>query len=324
MTPALRQPLALCAVLALAVIVVPTLRAQSSPSQESPSSPSPQQPTHVQPGQLAQSTLPKPFVSPPRPPAPPPLTATSLSDAAAKIAGALADFHARRVAILDFAIPQSVAWNRPGQKLADEFRADLTAAAPTVEQLSREDTLKYMKHFDLMQQDLPIPGVASYVFEHSNIDAWVVAGITLTGNDAIELAFTVHASDPRGTSANLTLPMNVAPELAALAAPSPNGEFASIPTAGTDGNTSPVCLYCPIAEYSDDAVKAQIQGTTLLKATIGTDGRAHDVRVTKRLPFGLSEIAVKSVDGWKFAPAKDRDGNPVAVRQTIEVQFHLY
>jgi TonB family protein len=54
------------------------------------------------------------------------------------------------------------------------------------------------------------------------------------------------------------------------------------------------------------------------------DGRAADIKVVKRAPFGLANAAVETIQQWKFEPAKDPDGRPVAVRQMIEVTFHLY
>ncbi|MGD0305773.1 MAG: hypothetical protein ABSC71_13180 [Candidatus Acidiferrales bacterium] len=123
------------------------------------------QPVHVQPGQLAQSTLPKPVRLPPTPRAPAPVTiaATSLSDAATKIATALDEFNATNVAVLDFARPQVAEWNRVGLQLAADFRADLATSAPGIKQMRRDDMLKYQKHSGLPQEDLALHGMPTYV-----------------------------------------------------------------------------------------------------------------------------------------------------------------
>ncbi|MGA8034458.1 MAG: energy transducer TonB [Candidatus Acidiferrales bacterium] len=102
------------------------------------------------------------------------------------------------------------------------------------------------------------------------------------------------------------------------------GTGGGTPTAGTGGYGSPVCLYCPQAEYSDEAVKAKYQGTVLLVATITPDGKATDIQVVKGMGLGLDEKAIAAVRTWRFTPARGPDGRPAAVRQTIEVQFHLY
>ncbi|MGH9689619.1 MAG: energy transducer TonB [Candidatus Acidiferrales bacterium] len=96
------------------------------------------------------------------------------------------------------------------------------------------------------------------------------------------------------------------------------------PDAGTGGYGMPACLYCPQPQFSDEAVKAKYQGTVLLFAIITADGRATDIRVTKSLGLGLDEKAVEAVRTWRFRPAAGPDGKPAAVRQMIEVTFHLY
>ena len=103
----------------------------------------------------------------------------------------------------------------------------------------------------------------------------------------------------------------------------PYGAGASGPPAGIGGYGSPACLYCPTAQYSDEAVKAKYQGMVLVAALITADGRATQIRVVKGLGLGLDENAVAAVKTWRFRPAIGPDGKPAAVLQTIEVEFRL-
>lgn len=296
-----------------------------APVQAQQEQPVESQTQHVQPGQLAQSTLPKPTKLVTRSPkSVPAIEAASLSDAAAKIALALADFKAQRVAVLDFAIPQEPEWNRAGQKLAADFRADLGVAAPNVEQLSREDVAKYMKRFDLAQEDLPIPGVAAYMMERSIVNAWVAAEIKRNGDSAIVLAFTAHVVDRHGASINVDLPMTVTPALAALVDPPAPAPMHGLSVVNTVGHTGPACEYCPQTEYTAEAVKAQLQGTVFLLVTIEPSGSAGEIHVVRGLPFGLSQAAADSIRNWRFKPAFGPDGKPVEVAQTVEVTFRLF
>jgi len=97
------------------------------------------------------------------------------------------------------------------------------------------------------------------------------------------------------------------------------------PQAGQNGYGEPVCLYCPIPQYSDTGFKLKIQGMVLLSVVIGVDGRAHSIRVVKGLGYGLDQEAVKSVrDVYRFKPALGPTGQPAPVRMLIEVDFHLY
>ena len=94
--------------------------------------------------------------------------------------------------------------------------------------------------------------------------------------------------------------------------------------AGTGGYGYPACLYCPQAQYSDEAVKAKYQGTVEIIAIITPDGRATEIRVLKGVGLGLDEKAIEAVRTWRFRPALGPNGKPAPVRQIIEVTFHLY
>jgi TonB family protein len=60
----------------------------------------------------------------------------------------------------------------------------------------------------------------------------------------------------------------------------------------------------------------------VLNVVIGADGQVHQATVARSLGFGLDEEAVEAVIGWQFNPGK-KDGVPVAVSATIEVNFRL-
>lgn len=95
--------------------------------------------------------------------------------------------------------------------------------------------------------------------------------------------------------------------------------------AGKNGYTTPQCIHCPDPEYSEEALRAKIQGEVALDVVIGTDGRAHNIRVTKSLGHGLDEEAIHEArDVWRFKPALGPDGKPAAVRILVEIHFHVY
>jgi TonB family protein len=94
--------------------------------------------------------------------------------------------------------------------------------------------------------------------------------------------------------------------------------------AGVNGVGVPICLYCPIPQYSDEARKAKYQGTVVLQVTITPDGRAINISVVKGPGLGLEEKAIEAVKGWKFKPAVGPNGKVVATIVPIEVTFRLY
>ena len=90
------------------------------------------------------------------------------------------------------------------------------------------------------------------------------------------------------------------------------------------GNVSaPVCIYCPLPEYSEEGRKAKYQGLVVLWAVVDENGRVRDIRVQKGLGLGLDEEAIRAAQNWRFKPA-ERFGKPVPVAMAIEVRFNLY
>ncbi|HWQ55014.1 MAG TPA: TonB family protein [Bryobacteraceae bacterium] len=90
-----------------------------------------------------------------------------------------------------------------------------------------------------------------------------------------------------------------------------------------DGVNPPKLLLKTEPQYSDEARAAKVQGAVVLYAEIGPDGMARNVQVIRPLGLGLEEQAVRAVQQWRFAPGT-RDGAPVTVAATIEVNFRLF
>jgi protein TonB len=78
----------------------------------------------------------------------------------------------------------------------------------------------------------------------------------------------------------------------------------------------------PAPKYPDVATRARVHGTVILELVIDRNGRVVRGRVLKPLPFGLDQAAVEAVRDWRYRPARDGNGNPVAsiVNVTIEMQ----
>lgn len=74
--------------------------------------------------------------------------------------------------------------------------------------------------------------------------------------------------------------------------------------------------------YSEEARIAKYQRTALLSVEIGPDGLARNITVVRALGFGLNKKAIEAIGQWRFKPGV-KDGQPVTVAATIEVNFRL-
>jgi TonB family protein len=88
------------------------------------------------------------------------------------------------------------------------------------------------------------------------------------------------------------------------------------------GVSAPIATFSPEPEYSEEARKAKYSGTVVLQLVVDPTGKARDIRVVRSLGLGLDEKAIEAVNKWKFRPGV-KNGQPVSVQATIEVNFRL-
>jgi len=88
------------------------------------------------------------------------------------------------------------------------------------------------------------------------------------------------------------------------------------------GGSSPAVVFKVEPEYSEEARKAKFQGTVVLQLVVDEKGMPRDIRVSRPLGMGLDQKAIEAVAKWRFRPGL-KDGKPVAVIATIEVNFRL-
>jgi periplasmic protein TonB len=88
------------------------------------------------------------------------------------------------------------------------------------------------------------------------------------------------------------------------------------------GVSAPAVLAKVEPEYSEEARKAKFQGTVMLYIEVDENGKPKNLRVVRPLGLGLDEKAIEAVSKWKFRPGF-KDGKPVTVAATVEVNFRL-
>lgn len=78
----------------------------------------------------------------------------------------------------------------------------------------------------------------------------------------------------------------------------------------------------PEPRYTRDARRVGVQGNVILRVLLLGDGKLDRVRVVKRLPYGLTENAIRAACEIQFKPAM-KDGKPVAQWVALEYGFRL-
>jgi protein TonB len=74
--------------------------------------------------------------------------------------------------------------------------------------------------------------------------------------------------------------------------------------------------------YPDIAREAGVDGTVLVQALVGKDGKVKDARIQKPIPM-LNDAALAAVKQWVFKPALSNN-KPVAVWVAVPVRFSLH
>jgi TonB family protein len=74
--------------------------------------------------------------------------------------------------------------------------------------------------------------------------------------------------------------------------------------------------------YTPQARSARRKGTVTLSCVVGSDGRAHKVRLLRGLGLGLDENAIRVFSFWRFDPARQSD-KTVATETKVEMHFDI-
>ena len=81
-------------------------------------------------------------------------------------------------------------------------------------------------------------------------------------------------------------------------------------------------LVRPEPKYTEEARRVGVQGVVILKLLLSADAQIDRIRVVRRLPYGLTESAIRAACGIKFNPAL-KDGQKVPEWRNLEYGFSL-
>ena len=89
------------------------------------------------------------------------------------------------------------------------------------------------------------------------------------------------------------------------------------------GVSNPKVIHYVDPKYTKEARKAHLQGVVVLSVVVGADGVPREIKVRRSLGMGLDEEAIKALNKWRYRPSM-KDGQPVAVMITVEMNFRLW
>jgi periplasmic protein TonB len=89
------------------------------------------------------------------------------------------------------------------------------------------------------------------------------------------------------------------------------------------GVSAPQLVHSVDPDFTDDARRANYQGTVSIELIVDSVGNPQDIRIVHHLGMGLDQKAIEAVRQYKFRPAMYQ-GHPVSVQMVINVDFHLH
>jgi periplasmic protein TonB len=89
------------------------------------------------------------------------------------------------------------------------------------------------------------------------------------------------------------------------------------------GVSAPQVVHSVQPEFTEEARRANYEGTVSIQLIVDSQGMPQDIRVTRHLGMGLDQKAIDAVRQYRFRPAIYQ-GHPVSVQMVIEVDFHLH
>jgi TonB family protein len=245
---------------------------------------------------------------------------------AAQVAHGLSHFKGKQVIVFDF-IDSSGRLTALGQYLADNFSAALAKSTTLFQVMDRSKIRGFLEDRELQRVIIaPNTEMAIWIGQELGVKA-VIVGKTFVEHDNLTVELDVYQVDSATHFKNFSANFPITNDMRSLMGKT-LGDVTTfdqnVRDAKSSGYTFPKCIHCPLAIYSKEAADKKFQGTVILEAIIGVDGRAHQIIVKKGMLYGLTDEAIRAVSQWTFKPALNPNGDPAPVRQTIEVTFHLY
>lgn len=245
---------------------------------------------------------------------------------ATREAEAIAKAKRKSVVVLDFFGPGEKV-TELGETFSDAFSMALANSSHKFTMVARSRIRERLEQKRMIFANINNLDVVLWMARELKIDCVVFGRIFATG-DRIDVDVVSFRVDSGKEIAHHKVAYSISKQMQDLM--NNTSDSLALPVIPTQyppqktGYTLPKCIRCPQAGFTDEAVNNRIQGTVVLSVVVNPDGTVKDIAVVKSLPYGLTQTAVETVMNWVLKPEITPDGTAVAVRQVVEVSFHLY
>jgi TonB family protein len=242
---------------------------------------------------------------------------------ARRLADALVHSKQKSVIVFDFWGPDQTL-TALGQNFAQSLSTALATAPVPLEVLDRSGIATACLRHGLLPANTHDTSIETWIGQDLGAKAMVLGELSVE-DDKLVVQITAYKTEDQKWIAGFKQTSVITSDMRVLMAQ--ELESFAVKTAPVQPSSSrysyPKCISCPPAEYDRRAADKGLEGTVTLNVIVGTNGKASDIIVVKGLPYGLTQKAIEAVGRWTFKPALTSQGQPVEVRQTIEVTFHL-
>jgi len=85
---------------------------------------------------------------------------------------------------------------------------------------------------------------------------------------------------------------------------------------------APKLIHYVEPEFSPNSKEAFVEGVVKVSTVVSVEGTVSNCQIIRGLNAEEDKTALKAVKLWRFQPGT-KDGKPVNVRVTVEIEFHL-
>jgi Gram-negative bacterial TonB protein C-terminal len=217
-----------------------------------------------------------------------------------------------------------------GMKLADELSREITSQQSAIQSIDRPQLGSYLEQERIPTALLNNEKAIRWLGKRLGASA-VLAGTTedKAGSLLLKVRLFSCEKEEKGPEEELIFPhpdlkSGLTPVEPFPPTPPTLGLFSDsgIFRAGKGGVGTPVCVYCPPPSFTVLARDAKFGGTVLLDVVLSAEGEVKAARILRGAPFGMNEVAINHVSGWRLKRST-LQGKPVQAAVQIEMTFHL-